>query len=386
MFSRWILFHCPFHTTTIAALPNPDQIWQLMARVLNDEASPAETEELNKLLQGDQDLQQKFELLRRIWEEKNHGISENPNVDVGKAMTRIMNRAAGEETVSIEMEQKKRRSLGRKRLFVPLSLVLVAAMTWLWIGKKKPSEQIPVEESIVAVKGSRMRSVLHDGTTVWLNAGSRLIYENDFKGRTREVRLEGEAFFDVVHDPGRPFIVHASGIDIEVLGTTFLVRSYPEDRHIEATLYKGSVQVKRISDKQAKPIQLKPNQKLTLEKDAAFLAEKLSEKNTPEVEAMKPASYSITHIDSTEKENERLETAWLYSRLEFRGDNFEALAKKLERWYNVTIFFRDEEVKQLRFDGSFEKETVEQAFRYLSKTIPFEYKINQDEIYIESFR
>ena len=67
-------------------------------------------------------------------------------------------------------------------------------------------------------------------------------------GATREVRLEGEAFFDVVKQPDRPFIVHTSGIDIKVLGTAFNVKSYPEDKNVETTLYRGLVEVFRQKD------------------------------------------------------------------------------------------------------------------------------------------
>jgi ferric-dicitrate binding protein FerR (iron transport regulator) len=99
-----------------------------------------------------------------------------------------------------------------------------------------------------------------------------------------------------------------------------------------------------------------------------------------------PASFTIINIDSTKKESDRFETAWLYSRLEFRGDSFEELALKLERWYNVTIRFTDETVKQLRFNGSFENETVLQAFSALKAASAFNYKMNDDEIFIGSFK
>jgi ferric-dicitrate binding protein FerR (iron transport regulator) len=197
------------------------------------------------------------------------------------------------------------------------------------------------------------------------------------------VRLEGEAFFDVVKQPGRPFIVHTSGIDIRVLGTAFNVKSYPEDKTVETTLYRGLVQVSRKDDSKEKSIQLKPNEKLILPKEAANVEEKLSEEEAPLAKPT-PASFIITHIDSTKKESERLETAWLYSRLEFRGDSFEELAHKLERWYNVTIVFADEKVKQLNVTGSFEKETVEQAFVGLKAAFPINYKINNREILVSS--
>jgi len=168
------------------------------------------------------------------------------------------------------------------------------------------------------------------------------------------------------------------------LGTAFNVKSYPEDKTVETTLYRGSVKVFREEESEEKAIQLVPNEKLTLYKEAAkaqgelSLQEKLST-NKP------PASFTISPIDSTKEESERLETAWVYSRLEFRGDNFEELARKLERWYNVTIVFTDEKVKRLSFDGSFEGETVDQAFKSLRSANPlFNYKIDTHEISVGS--
>jgi ferric-dicitrate binding protein FerR (iron transport regulator) len=96
------------------------------------------------------------------------------------------------------------------------------------------------------------------------------------------------------------------------------------------------------------------------------------------------ASFTIADIDSSKLESERIETAWLYSRLEFRGNSFEDLAKKMERWYNVSISFTDDKVKLLSFDGSFEKENIEQALVALKAANAFTYKINDNEISIGS--
>jgi ferric-dicitrate binding protein FerR (iron transport regulator) len=113
--------------------------------------------------------------------------------------------------------------------------------------------------------------------------------------------------------------------------------------------------------------------------DGAPVAEKTtgSEKNNTVTE-------HITHIDSTLKENQFIETAWVYNRLEFRGDNFEQLARKLERWYNVKIYFKDDAAKKLVFNGSLENETVEQAFMALKAAVPFNVTIRNNEIYIKS--
>ncbi|MEO5564143.1 MAG: FecR domain-containing protein [Chitinophagaceae bacterium] len=358
-------------------MESPERIWQLIAKALNDEASSQEKAELFHLLQQDPALQQQYELLTRIWNEKHDlpGDEEDAKKHISRIITRAETEKADEE---IAVPRRRRRRI-RIVTYSLLILVLISGGLYLKFFQTKS-----INDVLVAKNGSRTRSLLADGTTVWLNAGSKLFVENDFNGATREVLLEGEAFFDVVKKPGQPFIVHTSGIDIKVLGTAFNVKAYPEDSSVETTLYRGIVQVFRQEDANKKPIELKPNEKLVLLKKAATEEFKVSVKNSSTVIEAMPR-FVITQIDSTKKENERIETAWVYSRLEFRGDKFEDLAHKLERWYNVTIIFTDEKVKQLPFNGSFEKETVEEAFAALKVAYPiFTYQINKNEISVGS--
>lgn len=357
-----------------------------MAKALNSEASPEESEELSVLLKQDDTVQQQFELLSRIWKEKGQGVDDDGNAR--KLILKIIDKAqaqADSEHSEEEMLIARRRSRRHRRMFFTTAsaIFIITAGLFFWNNQKTDADQAKKPETLVVNKGSRSRFLLSDGTTVWLNAGSKLFYESDFSGATREVRLEGEAFFDVIKNPKKPFIVHASSIDIRVLGTAFNVKSYPEDKNVETTLYRGLVNVVRTGDPAKKIIRLIPNQKLVLPKQAANESENLSEKITLPTKAS-PGSFTITHIDSTKKESERFETAWLYSRLEFRGDSFEELALKLERWYNVTISFTDEKVKQLTVTGSFENETVEQAMAALKEAFPINYKISDHEIFIGS--
>jgi transmembrane sensor len=92
----------------------------------------------------------------------------------------------------------------------------------------------------------------------------------------------------------------------------------------------------------------------------------------------------IQELDDTQDESEIAETGWVYNRIEFQGDNFERIALKLERWYNIDIHFEDEAVKKLTFTGSIESETVEQAFLALKAAAQFRYEIRENEIYIKS--
>ena len=113
----------------------------------------------------------------------------------------------------------------------------------MFFGSSNTAKEEDSTKTLSAENGSRTRTILPDGSTVWVNAGSHISFDNDFKGQTREVTLNGEAYFDVVKNPKQPFIVHVSGYDIRVLGTAFNVKSYPGDKTIETTLLRGLVQV-----------------------------------------------------------------------------------------------------------------------------------------------
>jgi ferric-dicitrate binding protein FerR (iron transport regulator) len=237
----------------------------------------------------------------------------------------------------------------------------------------------------VAQHGSRTRTILPDGSTVFLNAGSSIFYDKHFNGTLREVTLLGEAFFDVVKNPDRPFIVHAGGINIRVLGTSFNVRSYPDEKIFETTLIHGLVQISKANDAKHRTFFLHPNQKFMASYFDSSTDEDEDENDATErATSLDSKSFAIKNLDSTLKEADRLETAWVYNRLEFRGDDFEALAKKLERWYNISIHFEDEAVKELQFNGSLEKETMQQAFAALQIAVPFKYTIKGNEIFIRT--
>lgn len=361
----------------------PAHIWHLIARTLNGEASLREREELSQMLQNDSLLQQQFEILSRIWKDNEDKLLVEDSDAARTAISRIITRAEVEIPI-VEIRSKSR--FGGKRAWLAAASILVlGSISWMFMKSSSASNTTEQTKSasIVAQNGSRIRSLLPDGTTVWLNVGSKLLY-GDFSGPTREVKLEGEAFFDVVKNPDRPFIVHTSGIDIKVLGTSFNVKSYPEDKTVETTLYHGKVKVFRSAETEKSAVELKPNEKLVLNKEAAIkpiiLSESISRKSYGNI----AEGVTITLIDSTKKEYERFETAWIYSRLEFRGDSFEELARKLERWYNVKVIFKEEAAKQLNFNGSFEKETVEQAFFALKAAVPFEYEIRGNEIFVEA--
>jgi transmembrane sensor len=370
----------------------PEQIWVLMSRCLSGEASVQEQQQLKAALDNEPQLMQQYEMMTRLW-------ANNPSMEKAgneeKAVNRIFQLSAaesalqteddnaGEEKDVLPLQHNSFRKRTMKYLAIAASLLLPFFLFTVWQSKKE-TPQVSTSRKIVAQHGSRTRTILPDGSTVVLNAGSKIYYNKDFNGPLREVTLFGEAFFDVAKNPNRPFIVHAGGINIKVLGTAFNVRSYPDDKIFETTLIHGLVQITKANDKKQQAIYLHPNQKFMASYFDTDENDEDENNGNERAESLDTKSFSIKKLDSTVKENERIETAWVYNRLEFRGEDFEALAKKLERWYNISIRFQDDAVKKLRFNGSLEKETMEQAFAALQIAVPFNYSIKGHEIFIEA--
>ena len=361
-------------------METPERIWFLLSRNLSGDATEQDKEELNELLQQHPELMQQYDMLHQLWS-VNAPASEEPATN--DKLNRILQLAEA-ETAAGKPETPVVHIKKRRKLYWAAAVVTALAIGAWWVTWNHKQQALAANE-VVAPKGSKTRTILPDGSTVWLNAGSRIVYAN-FNGPEREITLEGEAFFDVVQvlSPAthqkKPFIVHAGTIDIRVLGTAFNVKSYPEEKTIETTLIRGLVQITRKGDTKGAPVYLHPNEKIVL---PASSTEGVTT-HKPVAATNEPAIKQIIHIDSTIKDSEHIETAWVYNRLEFRGDNFEQLALKLERWYNIKVYFEDDAARQLKFNGSLQNETVEQAFMALKEAVPFEVRIVNNEVFIKS--
>jgi len=122
------------------------------------------------------------------------------------------------------------------------------------LDKKEEAEEKELQYNRLVVPYGRKSTItLSDGSVVWLNSGSYLIYPQEFSRKKREVYLAGEAYFEVTENTDKPFIVTTDDIEIEVLGTTFNVNSYPENKDVETVLVEGSVKVSRSDASQEKP-------------------------------------------------------------------------------------------------------------------------------------
>ena len=241
-----------------------ERIWNLFARKMADELLPEEEKELERLLQQHPEASYIKEMFMHPWKDRDRPFGPD-EAEMALSRHKLRLEAAGD--VDDEPVLPSRPKAKVRRMVLQFTGVAAAVALAFFVGRQwLPAAQSPAEtvpQQLVTQKGSRSHIKLPDGTTVWLNAGSKLNYPRQFTGGKREVALEGEAFFDVAKDPDRPFTVRTKTFAIRVLGTEFNVAAYPDENKLETTLISGKVQV-TMNEKPDQNIILAPNEKLTV--------------------------------------------------------------------------------------------------------------------------
>src|SRR6218665_27261 len=362
---------------------NNDRLTELLSRKLSGEATPAEERELHLWLQVNPGDQYFAEILQTYWHHRADQYFPDHTAD--QHFAHILEMASGQDDFLTTAEP--RRSILRRLGKVAAAAAVIAAIAGtVWSMYPQPKAATIAEakkNEVVAGRGIRSKMILPDGTQVSLNSDSRLQYSGDFSGATREVTLEGEAYFDVVKNPKRPFIVHTSAIDIRVLGTSFNVKSYPKDNIVEATLIHGMIEVTDKNKPEAPKIILRPKEKLVFSKRTSTIPDSAPREKAGSVNTKNIATaISIVALPHNVADTSFVETSWVYNRLIFEGEPFSEVATKMERWYNIRINFRNSKLTDYRLSGSFDNESIGEALQALRYIAPFNYKINNNEVEI----
>lgn len=185
-------------------------------------------------------------------------------------------------------------------------------------------------------KGGEYQLVLSDGTLVYLNSMTRIRYPVKFSGDTRNVEIEGEAYFEVTRNEEKPFVVRTACYDVTVLGTQFNITTYGDEEMTSTTLVQGVVAVsgKGIAGER----RLQVNERFELDK--------------------------VTGRVSVKKVDVSYYTAWKDGKFRFRDVRLEEIMRSVERWYDVTVVYDDSDVKDFRFGFNMSRhETIEPLLR-----------------------
>lgn len=219
-------------------------------------------------------------------------------------------------------------------------------------------ESAPVYYTSVAPKGSVSEMLLPDGTHIFLNSGSEIKYTVDGSDHMREIFLTGEAWFEVAKMKEKPFLVHTSFYDVQVIGTSFNIKAYPEEAEVTTTLEEGSIGVKSSENlKLADEIVLKPGEQLTYNKEL----------NKIQIHEVNTKWYS----------------SWKNNKLVFVNMSLKDLAILLERKYGIEIEIADQSILGYHYDGTIKDETILEILELLKHTLPIQYQIVDQKIVIQ---
>ncbi|MEN8200949.1 MAG: FecR family protein [Bacteroidota bacterium] len=238
-------------------------------------------------------------------------------------------------------------------LFIPLFLYFMHGILTddgAFPGEKGKSPELLTE--VISPQGSITYMELPDGSKVWLNHGSSLQFPQQFRGKTRTVKLSGEGYFQIAHNEIKPFVVDAGEIQAFVKGTEFDMMAYPGDRVIETTLKSGSLILQRRTGKD----HVQDLFHLTPGHHVEYLAEE------------KKLIYSNGNVEKY--------ISWKDGKLIFENDSFDEIAARLSRWYNVDIQLLDPELSHYTYTATFMDETLVQVLDLLEIATPVKYRIS----------
>lgn len=237
-----------------------------------------------------------------------------------------------------------------------IAVILAVGCFSYWQGGVNVKDTF-ADISVEAPLGSRTKLYLPDGTLVWLNAGSRMTYSQGFGVDNRMVELEGEGYFEVQRNEQLPFFVKTKALLLQVLGTKFNFRDYPQDHEVVVSLLEGKVELNNLLKKEEEAV-LAPDERAVLNKTNGLMT----------VEAVTASNAS----------------QWTDGYLFFDEELLPDIVKELERSYNVTIHITNASLNNFRFYGNFvrREQSIQEVLEALASTEKIQYKIEERNITI----
>ena len=327
---------------------------ELIANYLTEGLDKNALDELKTWIAASAENQQYFIRQREIWFS---AVSrEAASVyDKDKAFENFRNRVESQK----EIQSTSRRGFSLSALWryaAVVAIIIAVGCISYWQGEVNVKDTF-ADISVEAPLGSKTKLYLPDGTLVWLNAGSRMTYSQGFGVDNRKVELEGEGYFEVKRNEKIPFFVKTKDLQLQVLGTKFNFRDYPEDHEVVVSLLEGKVGLNNLLREEKEAI-LSPDERAVLNKANGLLT----------VE-------SVTASKASQ---------WTDGYLFFDEELLPDIAKELERSYNVKIHIANDSLKTFRFYGNFvrREQNIQEVLEALASTEKMQYKIEERNITI----
>lgn len=325
----------------------------LLVKFLTGEADAYEASKVESWLQQNAENKKYFDHFVLIWEESLR-LSVKSNPDENDAWSRFL-----------QLRKSNESKTGVRRFYffnswirVAATLVLIASLGWLahYVSSIRTSK--PIETVNVATEKNVITDTLPDGSVATLNKHSVLSYPSAFKGNKREVTLSGEAFFTVKPDKTKLFIVHANDITVQVVGTSFNVRS--ENGKTEVIVETGVVIVSKKSERtpsEKRAVQLKPKQKIITQwKDSTMVKDSASDK---------------------------LYNYYLSKEFICNNTPLKKLVETLNEAYDTNITIENKVIENLPITATFKNESLDHTLSIISETLGVTVEKENDKIILK---
>lgn len=330
---------------------------QLLIRFIEGKADPQEQEQVLTWIDKEKTNRKYFLGLKNLYV-----ISSLPNEQARKREFVFFKK----EFLSSEVQNRSNRFLSLRVAASILLMVAIGLNIYQYYSGKEAISSIKNQFSgtremntlsFYTNKGVKGVVTLPDSSVVWLNSDTKLTYPERFTGKYREVKISGEAYFEVKRNPDAAMVVTTSkGLKIEVLGTKFLIRSYEEDTDAQATLFSGSIKLTSPNGGYQRDYvkELKPLQSVIIEKN-----------------------HSIRVI---QKADTLKSIAWKNGTLIFEETPITEVLKKLERWHGTEFLVKDRSILSCKITAQFKSESIVQIMEVIKYCSPIDYKIKDKQI------
>ena len=329
-----------------------DTVHDWITGYLTNSLTPEEMQSFQEWLNASEENRKYFSDIQEVWIAASNEADDVHSFNKDRAYQLFLRRTG--ETTQQGINKRKTFQLRPWMYAAAMTIIVFICGTIAFqIGKSVIRKQL-TQISIEAPYGSKTKLYLPDGTLVWLNAGSKMSYAQDFGINERALNLTGEAYFEVTKNKHIPFKVHTDELDVKVLGTKFNFRNYQDDLEAKVCLLEGKV---ALSAQQKETI-LHPDQQALLDKKTGKLL----------ISSTK-AAYSAE---------------WTNDRLYFDEVLLSDIIKELERSYDVKITVADDTLNTIRFYGNFRKreQSIQEIMDVLSSTDKMTYTMNGKNIVI----
>jgi transmembrane sensor len=336
-----------------------NKIFETIAKVLSGEASNTDQQMVEDWKNASDQNKVLFDAIDHSWSDTRTKFFLGRN-EKDAAYQKIMVQAQGNLPASSYVKVVKPRFTSFK-IAAAITFFIVATFLGYWVVNDFNKVQTQAQAIDVATitksvnKGQKLKIHLPDGSFVWLNSESSISYPDRFTGPERVVELSGEAFFEVVKNSDQPFVVHAGELSTHVMGTTFNVRNFENEDHIDVALLTGMVKVN--SGNHSEGHVLNPGEKLSY--------------------SIGKKEYKMQPFDELE------EMGWKDGILFFNNASYEDVVNTLERWYGVEFITVKKDTSPWKFSGEFRNEYLDIVLKSISYSKNFTYIIDQNKVYIK---